>query len=73
VKGDAVFDIDFWAQIPPYVEIESISMEKAKDAARELGFDPEKCLVCSVKQVYKKYGINLHDYVMISPEKMVKR
>jgi len=72
-KDDVEFDIDFWAQLPPYVEIESVSMQKVKNAARELGFKPEDGLVCSVKQVYKKYGINLDDYSFISPEKMVKK
>lgn len=72
VKGEAVFDIDFWPNIPPYVEIESTSLEKAKQAAGEIGFDGEKGIICSVNQVYKKYGINVKDYVSISFEGMFK-
>ena len=29
-KGKAVFDIDFWPQIPPYLEVEADSLENAK-------------------------------------------
>ncbi len=71
-KGEAVFDIDFWPQIPAYIEIESTSLEKAKEAARELGFDGDKGIICSVNQVYKKYGINLKEYRSITFEGMVK-
>jgi len=72
-KGDAVFDIDFWPQIPTYVEIESTSLEKAKEAARELGFDPEKGFICSAGSIYRRYGINKDEYSLISFEKMIKK
>lgn len=72
-KGDAVFDLDFWPQLPPYIEIESTSLEKAKDAATELGFDAEKGIICSVNQVYKKYGINLNDYLSITFDGLIKK
>jgi adenylate cyclase class 2 len=72
-KGDVVFDIDSWPQIPPYVEVESTSLEKAKDGARELGFNPEDGLICSVNQVYKKYGYNIIEYFSITFEGMVKK
>src|SRR3989338_5413546 len=45
-KGETAFDIDFWPQLPPFLEVESNSMENARDSARELGFDPDKGLVC---------------------------
>ena|SRR3989344_5603855 len=67
-KGDVVFDIDFWPELPTYMEIESTSYEKVKAAARELDLDPEKGLICSVKQVYKKYGYDLDDYLSITFE-----
>ncbi len=72
-KGDVVYDIDFWPQIPPYVEIESSSMHAVELAAEELGFNPKDGLVCSAKQVYKKYGINKDEYSYISFEKMIKK
>lgn len=72
-KSDAVFDIDFWPQIPPYLEVESTSLAKAEAAARELGFDPKDSFVYSAKQVYGKYGIEKDEYSLISFEKMVKK
>ncbi|MES2315638.1 MAG: CYTH domain-containing protein [Patescibacteria group bacterium] len=72
-KGDAVFDIDLWPQIPPYVEVESTTLENAKKAAREAGFDPEEGLVCSAKQIYKKYGYDLNDYITITFDKFIKK
>lgn len=73
IKGDVVFDIDSWPGIPTYLEIESDSYEKVKQAASELGFDPEKGILGTAGSVYKHYGINIDDYSMISFEKMVKR
>lgn len=72
-KGDMVYDIDSWPQIPTYIEIESTSLEKAKEAARELGFDGDKGIICSVNQVYKKYGVNLKEYFIISFDGMIKK
>lgn len=72
-KGDVVFDIDSWPFIPTYVEIESSSYEKAKDAARELGFDPEVGIIGTAATVYKKYGFNKDEYSHITFEGMIKK
>jgi adenylate cyclase class 2 len=72
-RDDIVFDIDFWPQIPPYIEIESTSLQKARDAAGELGFNGEQGLICSSKQIYKKYGFDIAEYSSITPEGMVKK
>lgn len=72
-KGDTVFDIDSYPQIPPYIEIESDSLVKAQEAARELGFDAEQGLICSGEQIYKKYGIDLNEYSHITFEGLIKR
>lgn len=72
-KGNAVYDIDFWPQIPPYVEVESDSLENAKIAAREAGFDVEKGLICSASNVYVRYGFNPSDYVSMKFEKFIKK
>jgi len=72
-KGNAVFDIDFWPQIPPYLEVESNSFKEAEEASRELGFDPTKGLVCSSQEVYKRYGINMNDYSSINLEGFIKK
>ena len=72
-KGDLIFDIDFWPMIPPYVEIESTSMEKVREVAKELNFDPEKGFVCSPDQIYMKYGFNLKGYISVTPRGAIKR
>ena len=72
-KGDVEFDIDFWPFIPPYVEIESTSYEKAKKAAKELGFDPEGGLIGTAADVYKRYGFNKDEYSSITFEGLVKK
>lgn len=72
-KGDTVFDIDFWPQIPPYLEIESVSLALAQNAAKELGLDLKDGMMCSAKQIYKKYGINKEEYSLISFEGMIKK
>lgn len=73
VKGDVTFDIDFWPFIPPYLEIESISYEKARNAAEELGFSREEGQIGSAGSIYKKYGYNIDDYSSITFEGMIKK
>lgn len=72
-KGNAVFDIDFYPQIPPYIEVESDSLENAQTAAQELGFNPKEGLICSANQIYKKYGYNINDYSSITFDGMIKK
>lgn len=72
-KGDAEFDIDFWPEIPAYVEIEGKSIEEVHASCAELGFDPKDGLICSAKQVYKKYGIEPDDYSELKFSGMVKK
>ena len=73
-KFDVMFDIDFWPFIPPYLEVESSSYKKVKDAARELGFKPKNGLIGSAGTVYKKYGYDdLDAYSSVTFERMVKK
>jgi len=72
-KEDIVFDIDLWPQIPTYLEIESNSYEKVKNAAQELGFNPDDGIIGTAGTVYKKYGINIDDYSSITFEGMIKK
>lgn len=73
VKDDVVFDLDFWPFIPPFLEVESVSFEKAESGARELGFDPRNSFENSVKKVYKKYGYDIDDYSSITFGGMIKK
>ncbi len=72
-KGSAVFDIDFWPFIPPYLEVESTSIQLAKNAASELGLDGEVGIISTAGAVYKKYGINKDEYSSITFEGMKKK
>lgn len=73
VKNNTVFDIDFWPQIPPYLEVEGNSMEEVYASATELGFDPKAGLMCSAKQVYKRYGFEEDDYSSMTFDGFVKK
>ncbi len=72
-KGDVVFDIDLWPQIPPYLEIESDSIKKAEEGAAELGFDPKDGVICSAGKIYKKYGFDTNDYSSMTFAGFVKK
>ena len=72
-KGEAVFDIDFWPGIPPYLEVEANSIKEAREAANELGFNGDKGLICSASAIYAKYGYNTQDYSSITFEGFVKK
>jgi len=72
-KDDTVFDIDFWPFIPPYIEVESSSLKKVKDAAIELGFDPKVGIIGTAGAVYKKYGYDKDNHSSITFEGMIKK
>lgn len=72
-KNDVVFDIDIWPQIPPYLEIESSSLQRTEEAGLELGFDPKDALICSASKIYKKYGFDLNDYTSMTFDAFVKK
>lgn len=72
-KGEAVFDIDTWPEIPTFIEIEADSWEGVDEATKLLGFDPEDRKICSVNQVYRMYGRNVNDYQVISFDGMIKK
>lgn len=72
-KGDVVYDIDSWPSIPTYIEIESDSMEKAEDGARDLGFDPKDAKICSPNQVYMIYDIDVNDFSEVRFDGLIKK
>jgi len=60
--GDIEFDIDTWPRIPTYLEIESTSEAKVHEGLRLLGLEGKDIGHPSVKDVYEKYGIDLHKF-----------
>jgi len=73
IKDNTEYDIDFWPFIPPYLEIECDSMEKAQEAALELGFEPKNGFICTAKQVFQRYGFDKDEYSHITFEGMIKK
>ena len=49
-------DIDFWPEIPPYLEIEGESEDKIKAVVERLGLDYSKFVTLDVSSVYDYYG-----------------
>ncbi len=72
-KGDTVFDIDTWPELPTFLEIEAPSWEDIDAATELLGFDPKKRKICSVNQIYKMYGMNVKEYGRIGFDGLVKK
>lgn len=55
-------EFDFWPLIPPYIEIEGKSKAEVLKIVGLLGFSLDEITSISVLEVYKKYGIDLHEY-----------
>lgn len=55
---DVDITIDEWPFLEPYVEIEAPSEEIVKNVSKQLGFDYQDALFCSVDTLYSnKYGV----------------
>ena len=73
VKGDIEFDIDYWPQLKPYLEIEAKKWSQIDDAIGLLGLDPSDKKIFSTYQVYQLEGIDENDYDEITFEHMLKK
>jgi len=73
VLDEIEFDIDFWPQLEPYLEIEASSWNKIEKAINLLGLNPTDKKIFSTHQIYQLNGINENDYQEITFEKMVKK
>ena len=67
------FDIDFWPQLEPYLEIEAPSWEKIDEAIKLLELNPEDKRIFSTTQIYKLKGIEDIDYKEITFNGLIKR
>ena len=70
---DIEFDIDFWPQLDPYLEIEAPSWEKIDEGIKLLGLNPKDKKIFSTNQVYKLKGMDELDYKEITFKGMIKR
>jgi len=71
--GDIEFDIDFFPQLEPYLEIEASSWEKIDKAIKLLGLDSKEKRIFSTNQIYRLKGIEVNKYQEITFKKMVKK
>lgn len=60
--GDIEFDIDTWPMIPTYLEIEDKNKKQVEDMIEKLNIDKEKLSLDKVSEIYKKYGLDIHEY-----------
>ena len=60
--GHIEFDIDTWPMIPTYLEIEGKNKEDVEKMIKILDIDEEKLSLDKVSEIYKKYGIDIHQY-----------
>ncbi|MCC2631960.1 MAG: adenylyl cyclase [Patescibacteria group bacterium] len=72
-KDDLEFDIDYWPELNPYLEIEAKSWEKIDEAIALLGLNPTDKKIFSTFQIYQLAGINELDYSEVTFNGMVKK
>ena len=60
--GEIEFDIDTWPMIPTYLEIEGKNKEQVEKMIEKLNVDKEKLSLDKVSEIYKKYGLDIHEY-----------
>ena len=71
--NDIEFDIDFWPQLEPYLEIEASSWEKIDEAINLLKLNRDDKKIFSTTQIYKLKGIDDIDYKEITFNGLIKR
>jgi len=70
---DIEFDIDFWPQLEPYLEIEASSWKRIDEAISLLKLNSRDKRIFSTYQIYELKGINFNDYKEVTFERMVKK
>lgn len=70
---DIEFDIDFWPQLEPYLEIETTSWQKIDEAIKMLELNPADKKIFSTYQIYQLKGIDEYDYKEITFKGMIKK
>ncbi len=65
-RDDVIYDIDWWPQTPPYLEVESDSEEKVHKASEELGLSWEDACMLDAKKILQEiYGFKNFDQIKI--------
>ncbi len=58
--------IDSWPMIDPILEIESDNEENVWIVLTLMGYDKKDCMFGNIRDVYKTYGIELHEIETLS-------
>ena len=66
--NDIEIEIDFWPQIPPYLEIEGKSTEEVLEMAKILGFTDKDITTIGTKQIYENFGIDIQNIKILKFE-----
>lgn len=66
---DVVLDIDTWPKIPPYIELESISIESIKIVAEKLNLNWEERFDKDPRFVFKHYGYDFDNIRTVTFDK----
>ena len=72
ILDDVEIDIDFWPNIPAYVEFEAKSEYAIKNLCEKLDIDFNTLVTIDVDSIYKKYGINIKQFPEIKLEDEIK-
>jgi len=67
------FDIDFYPQLEPYLEIEASSWKKIDEAIELLKLNPADIKIFSTTQIYAQKGIIVDNYQKITFQEMIKK
>lgn len=62
VLNDLEFDIDYWPNIPPFLEIEGKSEEQVRHGLELLGLEDKENGHFGLINIYARHGISIHDY-----------
>ncbi len=60
--GEASIEIDSWPKIPPYLEVEGENESVVYQALEKLGIKKEETTSIGVREVYAKYGFDIHSF-----------
>ena len=65
-------DIDFWPQIPAYVEFEAEREDDIYSVCEKLGIEKSRLVAYGVEDVYRHYGLTIKNMPVMELEKQVQ-
>jgi adenylate cyclase class 2 len=71
ILDDVEIEIDFWPQIPPYIEIQGKSIAEVERIIKQLGFELSQAISINTTEIYKKYGIDIDSIKELKFERQV--